>query len=106
MANHLKAGVVGGALVACLLAGCGGSTSSSLPKSQANVAVCKTLNQVQAGSVKLQQLVISLFENSQVSKPLRSEITRFATVAATSGVKAAARAESKAFRDCRSITSS
>ncbi len=111
MSNHLKAGVAGAAvaaLAACLVTGCGsGSSSSTVPKSQADVTVCKILNEVLAGTANLQKLTGSVLEsNAAISHQLRQDLASFVALAATAGSSAAKQAEAKAKLDCQSVTGS
>jgi hypothetical protein len=76
-----------------------------MPKTQANVSVCKILNEVLAGTANLQQLAGSVLEsNASISHQLRQDLASFAALAATAGASAAQQAEAKAKLDCQSVT--
>jgi hypothetical protein len=109
---NVKGGLAVAVLAACLLTACSGSGSgtgsrSSIPDTPANVAVCKVLEQVLAGTARLQQLAASVIEtNAPISHGLRQDLAQYAVSAATAGANAARRAEAKAKQDCRAITGS
>jgi hypothetical protein len=102
---QVKTGVIGAALLICVLAACGGS-SSGLPRTQANVTVCKTLAGYLAGTKTVQQLAGSVLEtNAPVSHQLRQDVAQFAVTMASAGASAAQLAENQAKQDCQGIAS-
>jgi hypothetical protein len=109
---NVKGGLAVAAVAACLLTACSGSASttgseSSIPRTPANVAVCKVLEEVLAGTARVQQLAISVLEtNAPISHGLRHDLAQYAVSAASAGARAAQRAEAKAKQDCRAITGS
>lgn len=89
------------ALAVCSVAGCGGS---GLPKTAANVAVCKMLTHTLAGKAPVQQLAGMVLESSApVSQKLRQDVASYAALAATEGAAAAQAAAAQAKQDCQSV---
>jgi hypothetical protein len=100
-----KTGVIGAALLIGVLAACGGG-SSGLPRTQANVTVCKILAAYLAGTKSVQQLAGSVLEtNAPISHQLRQDVAQFAVTMASAGADAAQQARNQAKHDCQSIAS-
>jgi hypothetical protein len=92
-------------LACCLVAACGSSApgSPSVPKSAANVAVCKELKQVAAGQVSRQQLTGMIFEsNAAITQRLRQDIGNYVAQLAQDAVGSAQQYLAKAQQDCGS----
>ncbi|MGO8961366.1 MAG: hypothetical protein ACLQFR_28960 [Streptosporangiaceae bacterium] len=94
----------GVAIATCFLAGCGGA-SSGLPRTPANITVCKALADTLAGKQSVQQLAGAVLEtNAPISHQLRQDVAQYAVTAASSGASAAQQAEAQAKQDCQGIT--
>lgn len=91
------------ALAACFLAACGGN-GPSLPRTPANLAVCKVLTQTISGKASVQELAAMVLEsNAPVTHQLRQDVASYAVLAATGGAGAVQQAQTKAAQDCASV---
>ena len=81
-----------------------GASSRGLPRTAANIAVCKQLAQNLAGRASIQQLAGMVLEsNAPVSPQLRKDVASYAVFAVTQGTSAPTQAQAQAQSDCAKI---
>jgi len=79
-------------------------SSPGLPRTAANIAVCKQLAQTLAGRASIQQLAGMVLEsNAPVSPQLRKDVASYAVFAVTQGTSAPTQAQAQAQSDCAKI---
>jgi hypothetical protein len=89
-------------LTALALTGCGGH---SLPKTPANVAVCRVLAKVLGGKAPMIDLTgATLMSNAPISHQLRQDIATYIAMEAQN-MSGAEQAAAKASADCQSLGS-
>ena len=87
-------------LTALVIAGCGGR---SVPKTQANVDVCRIYVKVRTHKAPMPDLTGAVFEsNAPISHKLRQDLANYIALT-VQGMAGAEQAASKADADCESI---
>ena len=75
-----------------------------IPRTAANVAVCKVFRDVVAGRAAMPQLAGAVFEsNAPITHRLRQDIGNYISLTASGGGSAAGQAEAQAKQDCAAI---
>jgi hypothetical protein len=94
----IAAVLVGLSLAACTRGGPG------IPRTAANVAVCKVLRDTLAGRATMPKLAGALFEtNALITHRLRQDIGSYISLTASGGGSAAQQAKAQAEQDCAAI---
>lgn len=92
------AALLGLPLAACARGG------PDIPRTSANVAVCKILRDTLAGRAAMSQLVGAVLEsNAPITHRLRQDIGSYISLTASGGGSAAGQAEAQAKQDCAAI---
>jgi hypothetical protein len=92
--------VIAAVMTGLLLTGCGGK---SLPRTQANLAVCRVLEKVLANKAPMIDLTGATIEtNAPITHQLRQDIATYIAMA-TQDMSGADQAAAKAEGDCKSI---
>jgi len=100
------AAVLAAVLSGLSLAGCAHG-SPHIPRTAANVAVCKVFNDTLAGRRAMPELAGAVFEtNAPITRRLRQDIGNYITLSASGGGSAAQQAEAQAKQDCAAIVAS
>ena len=90
-------------LLGLALAACGRG-GPDIPRTAANVAVCKLFHDTLAGRAAMPQLAGAVFEsNAPITHRLRQDIGSYISLAASGGGSAAQQAEAQAKQDCAAI---
>lgn len=85
------------------LAACARS-GPDIPRTAANVAVCKVFRDTLAGRAAMSQLAGAVFEsNAPITHRLRQDIGSFISLTASGGGSTAGQAEAQAKQDCAAI---
>lgn len=90
--------LVGLCLAACARGG------PDIPRTAANIAVCKVFRDTLAGRAVMPQLAGAVFEtNAPITHRLRQDIGNYISLTASGGGSAAQQAEARAEQDCAAI---
>lgn len=93
-----RGGAVGLSLAACAHGG------PDIPRTAANVAVCKVFRDTLAGRAAMPQLAGAVFEsNAPITHRLRQDIGSYISLTASGGGSAAQQAQAQAKQDCAAI---
>jgi hypothetical protein len=90
-------------LLGLSLGGCA-HNGPHIPRTAANVAVCKVFTDTLAGRAAMPQLAGAVFEtNALITRQLRQDIGSYISLSASGGGTGAQQAEAQAKQDCAAI---